>query len=430
MAIPDAVDPALLQQSGWLFVIADGVSGYIGAQEASVTAVSTVMDAFYQETGMDAAAALEKAIHTANDRLHQRGQAVPDAGLRTTIAAALLQESQLVVANVGDSRAYLLQDGRLRQITADHKWVTEQVQRGLITEAEAAGHPFAHILTRSLGEKEQVQVDLHRLLLHRGDTVLLCSDGLYNAVPAATIERTLAEAPNAAAAARQLVDLAAQGEAGDDITAVVLRPAGGATRGAGAAAGAAQALSQKSVTLRQAVALVVGVILLVLVARLAWGWLSTPAAIPQPAAEPSPTARAPLPTAIATPATPQATARPATPTPAPSPAVSPTTGPTVAPTVTARPGTPSLPAAGVISVARWGMYTAVVYPQLPTDQGHGTAAAELVDGTKVQVVDAQVGWNAFPNETDGNLWYKIQYRDAAGQDRTGYVHASAVSLTP
>jgi serine/threonine protein phosphatase PrpC len=223
VSTPEGVDPALLQEKGWLFVVADGVSGYVGAQEASVTAVHTVMEEYYQDPATDPAVALEKAIAAANASVFQRGKGLPDAGMRTTLVAAVLRGNELVVASVGDSRAYLLQGKRLRQITTDHKWVVEQVQKGLIADAEAAGHPFGNILTRTIGEKEQVQVDIQHQALANGEALLLCSDGLYNEVPDSAMERVLLTAPSPAAAAKQLGDLAAQAGGGNDIALVVVR---------------------------------------------------------------------------------------------------------------------------------------------------------------------------------------------------------------
>ncbi len=380
VSAPEAVDPSLLQKKGWLFVIADGVSGYVGAQEASVTAASTVMEEYYQDDSPAPGPALEHAIQAANARLHERGQAVPDSGLRTTVGAVVLQDNELTAANVGDSRVYLLQNRRLRQVSSDHRWVTEQVQRGLISEADAVGHPFSHILTRSLGEKDQVQVDVHRETVRRGDSIVLCTDGLYNAVPGGAIERILNESNTAAAAAQALVDLASQGDAGDDISAIVIRPAGAAPIVPAMTA----ALSKPTLTLPQTLGLVAGAIVLVLLARVAWGWLTTP---PAPAPEPTATVRAPLPTLAVSPtAAAQPTARPATPTVASAGTAVPGATPTKpgAPTATARPGAPSFPAAATVRVLRWGVNTTYVYDALPTERPGGPAASPVdrrVQGT-------------------------------------------------
>lgn len=415
---PEAVDAGLRQKKGWLFVIADGVSGYVGAQEASVTAASTVMEEFYQDDSPVTGAALEHAIQAANARLYERGQAVPDSGLRTTVGAVVLQDNEVTAANVGDSRVYLLQSRRVRQVSADHRWVTEQVQRGLISEADAVGHPFSHILTRSLGEKADVQVDVHRETVRRGDSIVLCTDGLYNSVPGGAIERILNESNTAAAAAQALVDLAAQSDAGDDISAIVIRP--GAPTPIKPVVGAA--LARPSLTLMQTLGLVAGAVALVILARLVWGWTTTP---PAPVPQPTATVKAPIPTVATSPAAATATARPATPTTAPAGTAVPgaTATKPSAPTATARPGTPSFPTSGVVSVVRWGVNTTYVYDEIPKERPAALPPVQLPDGAKVQVLDLQAGWNAFPNEEGGNLWYKLSW-----DGKTGWTPFSSIEI--
>jgi hypothetical protein len=82
----------------------------------------------------------------------------------------------------------------------------------------------------------------------------------------------------------------------------------------------------------------------------------------------------------------------------------------------------------VISTARWGYDSSYVYDQLPTDLAHGTAAGKVLDAAKVQVLDAQIGWNVYATEADGDVWYKVSYKDAAGLDKIGYVPSSAVAF--
>jgi PPM family protein phosphatase len=430
LGTPEGVDPALLKQKGWLFVVADGVSGYVGAQEASVTAVHTMMEEYYQDTATDPAVSLEKAIVAANTAVFQRGRGLPDAGMRTSMVAAVLRDNELVVASVGDSRAYLLQGKRLRQITTDHKWVVEQVQKGLIADAEAAGHPFGNILTRTIGEKEGVQVDIQHQSLSNGEALLLCSDGLYNEVPDSAIERVLLAAPSPAAAARQLGDLASQAGGSNDISLVVVRAARASSPKA--------VLAGSNLMVRVPLALAALALLLVVVA-IAWSSLSAPAApAPTPtvraASAATATVAAPAATATRAPVAPTLAATPTvavTPTAVRTPAatVAPGSTPTTAPraTSTAVPGRPSFPTTGVISVARWSMATAVIYSDLPMDRAGAVKVGEIADATKVDVLDLKDGWNVYPNDTDGKQWYQIRYKDA-GKDKTGWVHASALAL--
>jgi hypothetical protein len=126
------------------------------------------------------------------------------------------------VANVGDSRAYLVRDGEVQQITEDHSWVAEQVKLGAMTDQQASNHAYRNVVTRCLGHKPGIQVDIFEHRLRTGDVLLLCSDGLSNQVPIEKILRTLAEnAPDQATA--KLIDLANRAGGPDNITAVVVQ---------------------------------------------------------------------------------------------------------------------------------------------------------------------------------------------------------------
>ncbi len=170
-----------------------------------------------------------------------------------------------------------------------------------------------------------------------------------------------------------------------------------------------------------AMRLVQAALLLAAVSVLGAGCATSPTATPSPVsptvAVAAPTVAptfSPIPTKPAATAVPTAAAKPAG-TPAPAAA-------------TPKAGRPALPAAGVISVLRWKVDSAYVYAVLPTDASHVTPQVKIYEAVKVTVVDAQAGWNAYPNESDGNVWYKITYKDAAGKDATGYVHASSVAF--
>jgi hypothetical protein len=126
------------------------------------------------------------------------------------------------VANVGDSRAYLVRDGEVQQITEDHSWVAEQVKLGAMTDQQASNHAYRNVVTRCLGHKPGIQVDIFEHRLRAGDVLLLCSDGLSNQVPMEKISRTLTEnAPDKATA--KLIDLANRAGGPDNITAVVVQ---------------------------------------------------------------------------------------------------------------------------------------------------------------------------------------------------------------
>ena len=211
-----------------LFVVADGMGGHQGGEVASRLAVETLQVAYQEAT----AEALHEAIDVANHRIRNEGDADPALrGMGTTLVAlALLADDdaddpaspRILVANVGDSRCYLLRDGSLTQLTEDHSVVADLVRDGSITAAEAEAHPQRNIVTRVLGIYETVAVDLWPIdpLVH--DRYLLCSDGLFNEVGADQMSSVLRRLDDPSEAAAELVRLANQGGGRDNITAVVV----------------------------------------------------------------------------------------------------------------------------------------------------------------------------------------------------------------
>ncbi|HID62870.1 MAG TPA: hypothetical protein EYP49_09065, partial [Anaerolineae bacterium] len=171
--------------------------------------------------GMEVGQALDMAIQAANRQVYAMAREPTYAEMGTTIVAAVLRGNQLTVASVGDSRAYLIGRSGIRQITRDHTWVAEQVREGTLTREEAAGHSYRHVVTRSLGGRPQVEVDVFRETTRPGDIVLLCSDGLSGQVSDEEIQR-IVRANGPQEAADQLIDLANQRGGPDNITAIVI----------------------------------------------------------------------------------------------------------------------------------------------------------------------------------------------------------------
>jgi serine/threonine protein phosphatase PrpC len=216
------LEPGLLAQKGQLYVVADGMGGHKAGQTASAIAVQTVMREYYATpAGMEVGQALDRAIQVANRQVHAMAQEPAYAEMGTTIVAAVLHGSQLTLANVGDSRAYLIGPSGIRQLTRDHTWVAEQVREGTLTREEAAGHSYRHVVTRSLGGQPQVEVDIFRETVHPGDIVLLCSDGLSGQVSDEEMQR-IVQANSPPEAANKLIDLANQRGGPDNITAIVI----------------------------------------------------------------------------------------------------------------------------------------------------------------------------------------------------------------
>ena len=208
---------------GTLFMIADGMGGAAAGELASSICAEAFAEIDLIRTGGEAA--LRDAIKIANRRIHERAVSDPAvAGMGTTVTAALAgDDGRVVLANVGDSRAYLLRDGALQRLSEDHSVVAELVASGQISEDEAEHHPQRSVITRALGADTDVQVDIFWLDAADGDVVLLCSDGLTTMVAEAEIARLLAVDGEAERVAQSLVDaaLAAGGE--DNVTAIVFR---------------------------------------------------------------------------------------------------------------------------------------------------------------------------------------------------------------
>ncbi|MCG8352960.1 MAG: protein phosphatase 2C domain-containing protein [Chloroflexales bacterium] len=215
-------NPAWLDAKGRLFVVADGMGGALGGKEASEMAVHILIDSYYEDSDLAIESSLERAIQEANKRINERGQTNSSLrGLGTTIVAAVIRGQDLVVANVGDSRAYLLRRGMLRQLSLDHTSVQEHVRSGLLSPEEAATHPRRHILSRNLGARPRARPDFATETLVEGDTLLLCSDGLWGPVGDEAIT-TLLQRLRGQAAVDALVARANEQGGPDNISAIVV----------------------------------------------------------------------------------------------------------------------------------------------------------------------------------------------------------------
>lgn len=164
-----------------LFIAADGVGGAAGGAIASELAAETVAAQFPRRGGADPAAALVRAVRAAVRAVIE--QAASDPGLAmmaTTLVAAVVRDGRLLMANVGDSRGYLVRGNEVLRVTEDHSYVAEEVRAGRMTAAAAAVSPFRHVITRSInGSGEELEVDIFGPYpLQPGDRILLCTDGL------------------------------------------------------------------------------------------------------------------------------------------------------------------------------------------------------------------------------------------------------------
>jgi protein phosphatase len=207
-----------------LFAVADGMGGHVGGETAAQTAIDAFRTTF---AGHPSADGLADAVHQANHAVWETARAQTDLrGMGTTLTALALVtvdgKEDLTVVNVGDSRAYLYQQGELSQLTADHSLVEEMVRSGELSAEEAAVHPQRHILTRALGIEPDVEVDVWHVPPHAGDRILLCSDGLINEVGDDEIASILGQHDDPDAAAQALVVQARDAGGSDNITVVVV----------------------------------------------------------------------------------------------------------------------------------------------------------------------------------------------------------------
>lgn len=222
VAVFEPADPAM-QRQGRLFIVADGMGGYLAGEVASRLAAETTQREYYADPSEEPATRLQNAVQAANavvfDSAHSERA---HSGMGTTLVAAALVESKAYVAAVGDSRVYVVHQGQLSQVTQDHSFVGEQLRAGLLTKEQARLHPQRNVITRALGSQPTVQVDLFEGDLAEGDLLLLCSDGLTGHVPEDQIRETLCQLPPAQAVKR-LIEQANESGGSDNISAIVLR---------------------------------------------------------------------------------------------------------------------------------------------------------------------------------------------------------------
>jgi protein phosphatase len=211
-----AIDPEL-----GLCLVADGMGGHSAGQVASELAATTVLTSLRERKGSDASASekLRCALEDANRAIYQAArQNSLYSGMGTTIVALLVEGERAALAHVGDSRAYRVRGGRIRQLTDDHSVVGELLRRHEITADDARDHPHRHMLTRALGVRGYVQPDLAELTLARGDRFVLCSDGLTNHVEDHEIAKLNAEPGSLEACCEALIALANRRGGEDNIT--------------------------------------------------------------------------------------------------------------------------------------------------------------------------------------------------------------------
>ena len=222
-----------------LFVVADGMGGHAAGEVASRVAVEAINEFVCLTSGdeditwpfgLDENASfdgnrLKSAIQYANRKVLEATREKKEyLGMATTVVAVLVDGSSANLAHVGDSRVYLVRGKGITQLTSDHSWVNEQLESGIISADQARSHPLRNVVTRALGGKPELVVDIQEHHAEPGDVLLLCSDGLTSMVPDDDIVRLVREAEgDIERAARSLVE-EANGRGGEDnITVLLIR---------------------------------------------------------------------------------------------------------------------------------------------------------------------------------------------------------------
>lgn len=206
-----------------LFIVADGMGGHNAGDYASKYAIATIVEEV-EKSKDTVVAALEKAIKSANDHIRMKSRENEElSGMGTTVVAATIKDDVMCVANVGDSRLYVIND-EIKQITVDHSLVEEMVRMGGIGREQARVHQDKNIITRAIGAEDEIKIDFFQVELKKGDFILMCSDGLTNMVEDEEIRMILLAQRDIAGKAEALVAAANQNGGKDNITVILIEP--------------------------------------------------------------------------------------------------------------------------------------------------------------------------------------------------------------
>ena len=210
---------------GRFFIVADGMGGHAGGQEASKIATKTIqayLEKYWDDSEITSDVLLKEAIEKANQDILEDQSLHPERGdMGTTVVVTIFRESPWCV-HVGDSRLYRWRDSQLEQVTEDHTWVSLAMKSGEITKEQAKVHPWRHVLSQCLGRKDLFRVDLQELDVRSGDLLLMCSDGLTEEVSDEEIQTLLNESSDCQQVAPKLISAAKEAGGSDNITVVMV----------------------------------------------------------------------------------------------------------------------------------------------------------------------------------------------------------------
>lgn len=236
-------DAFLVNEDINLYIVADGMGGHSGGELASRLSTQTIEEVIRSITSDPEATVIDGvnteeaepgdqlryALETASKKIFDRAKFDTSLrGMGTTTVAALFKNGKVHIANVGDSRVYMVRNNKISQVTTDHSLVNEQVKAGLISQTDAKSHKLKNIITRSLGYTEEVEIDVHSIDVGIGDKFLLCTDGLSNMLDDSSIEKIISDLP-LKESCYKLVEKANEVGGEDNVTVlllVVVDPAG------------------------------------------------------------------------------------------------------------------------------------------------------------------------------------------------------------
>lgn len=206
-----------------LFLVADGMGGHNAGDYASRLAVESILENIADSSETDPMRNFDHAIQYANARIRKlASESAELEGMGTTVVAAVCEGKRLYVANVGDSRLYVVNRFGIRQITKDHSWVEEMVRIGEIEREEARNHPDKNIITRAVGADDTVKTDFFTVQLEEGDEVLMCTDGLTNMLEDEEIRMIVDGARDIVEKAQELVRAANENGGRDNISVILI----------------------------------------------------------------------------------------------------------------------------------------------------------------------------------------------------------------
>jgi len=210
---------------GRFFIVADGMGGHAGGQEASRIATEIIHACLLEnwDSPLSSEVLLKEAVEKANKGILEDQQLNPERrDMGTTVVVLIFRDTQSWCAHVGDSRLYRYSDSHLEQITDDHTWVGMALKKGEINPEQAKFHPWRHVLSQCLGRADLQHIDIQELSIKSGDKLLICSDGLTEEVTDEQIQTSLSNLESCQSTAQELIDAAKTAGGSDNITVVIV----------------------------------------------------------------------------------------------------------------------------------------------------------------------------------------------------------------